>query len=640
MRRSRVNRRDFVKLSAGAAAAAAVAACSTPVATPTTAPAAPTQAPAAATATTAAPAAAATPTAAAKPTAAPAGAATPTAAAAPAGLKAIPRNRTMISAGLGGEHVGGYTDIDNQNSYLVGMSRGGHNTGAAEPLFHYMMLSDKFIPWLAESYKYNDAFNEVAIKIRSGVYWSDGTPFTAKDVAFTANLLLATPELLNAAEWKRRIKEVKVADDLNITFTLNQRDPQFIHEILTFWASSGDLMLPEHVWKGQDAKTFKNFDIAKGWPLATGPWKIAASTVQQKIWDLDPNWWGAKTGFKPLPKVERLIFLPGMNEITMAQMSVVNELDIAFSMTPQNMKLIQSQNKKIVTNGDKAPFGFVDWWPIGLGVNGMTAPWGDKDMRWALSYMINRDEIVQFAFQGYTTPLAIPVPNYPNLVKFEESIKDLLQQYPTTKYDPAKAESILKTKGYTKGADGFYVKDGKQLALEIVTFPQHPSCTPSVPIVTQQLRRAGINATFQLPADFSQRIQTGQAVGFIWGHGGSLRDPFKTLDLLYHKRHVVPNGQNSFGRNMYKWSNDEFSGVVDQMGKLASDDPMMTTLGRKAYEIWLPELPDIMLVQTVIQCPLNTTYWTNWPREGNLYADPGQWFRTAEVMWGGLQTAQ
>ena len=61
----------------------------------------------------------------------------------------------------------------------------------------------------------------------------------------------------------------------------------------------------------------------------------------KKIWDLRNDWWAAETGFQEQPEVERLIFLPGMNEITMAQMMIANEIDMAFSMTPTNMKLIQ-----------------------------------------------------------------------------------------------------------------------------------------------------------------------------------------------------------------------------------------------------------------------------------------------------------
>ena len=47
-----------------------------------------------------------------------------------------------------------------------------------------------------------------------------------------------------------------------------------------------------------------------------------------------------------------------------------------------------------------------------------------------------------------------------------------------------------------------------------------------------------------LPADFVTRIQTGQAKAFLWGHGGSMRDPYATLDNLYHIRHVKPTGES------------------------------------------------------------------------------------------------
>ena len=58
---------------------------------------------------------------------------------------------------------------------------------------------------------------------------------------------------------------------------------------------------PEDVWKGQDAKTFKNYDPAKGWPLVTGAYKLVATNVEQKMWDRRDDWWGKKIGFKELP---------------------------------------------------------------------------------------------------------------------------------------------------------------------------------------------------------------------------------------------------------------------------------------------------------------------------------------------------
>jgi peptide/nickel transport system substrate-binding protein len=500
-------------------------------------------------------------------------------------------------------------------------------------------MKDEFINWNGESYEYNADFTEVTVKIRNGVMWSDGTPFTSNDIAFTIDTHLATPELTLAGDLKKRVKGVTVVDPQTVKVALNATDPQFVFDIFTFRADVGLHIMPEHVWKGQDPKTFKFYDADKGWPIGTGPYKLVGATIQQKIWDLDPNWWAAKTGFKPLPKVERMIFLPGMNEITMAQMLVTNEIDQAFSLTPGNMKLVQSQNPKITTSNSKPPFGYMDWWPIGLGLNHEVEPFGDKDIRWALSYSINRDQIVKYAFQGFTSVSSLPFPPYPGMLPFFDSVKDLLQQYDTQKYDLNKVNEIMTGKGYAKDGDGMWTKDGQRITFDIITFPQHPSCTPTVPIVTEQLRQAGFDATFSLPADFAARPRTGQAAAFVWGHGGSMRDPWKTLDFLYHANKFKPTGTDNLGFGLYRWKNQEFSTIVDKMSQLQFDDPKMKDLFHQAMEIWLPELPDPQLVQTVIAVPMNTTYWTNWPSAQNYYIHEGFWHRTAALQVQGLQPA-
>jgi peptide/nickel transport system substrate-binding protein len=347
---------------------------------------------------------------------------------------------------------------------------------------------------------------------------------------------------------------------------------------------------------------------------------LVYTDVQRKIWDLRPDWWGAETGFQPLPRVERLVFLPGMDENTMVQLISNNEIDLAFSFTAQNMELAQSQNPAITTFSDEPPYGFLDWWPIGLGFNTTIPPFDDPDIRWAISYSLD-------------------YPAYPGLQPFMDSIADLLEQYPTTEFNLDKAAEIMEGKGYTKDGEGFWVKDGERVTFEIITFPQHPSATPQAPIVTEQLRRAGFNASFLLPADFVTRVQTGSAVAFLWGHGGSMRDPYATLERVYHMKHFKPTGEAAT-TNYYRWQNQELSDITDQMTSIAEDDPRLHDLFRQAMEIWLPNLPDIMLTETVILLPRNTTYWQNWPTPDNDYVHEGFWHRTAMLLWVNLEPVE
>src|SRR5262249_40387381 len=129
---------------------------------------------------TTAPAAAPTTAPAAAPTAAP----TTAPAAQPAAQPAqVARNRQLILMWAGKD--GKYTDFELWNPFAPAAN---HQNGPGlfhEPLFYYSGFQDKMIPWLAESYQYSPDFKQLTIKTRSGITWSDGQPFSAKDVAFT-----------------------------------------------------------------------------------------------------------------------------------------------------------------------------------------------------------------------------------------------------------------------------------------------------------------------------------------------------------------------------------------------------------------------------------------------------------------------
>src|SRR5437870_4400554 len=188
-------RRRFL-LSAGLLGAAGLlAACSQ------AAPAAPTAAPAAAAKPTTAPAAAPTAvpaTAAAKPAATSAPAPAPTvaaaakpttapAAAASGALKEVPRNRQLLLSQGGTQ--GKYQDYDLWNAYALGAN---HQTGpnlTHEPLAFYSGFGDKEYLWLATGYEYTPDFKQLTIKLRNGVKWSDGQPFSADDVVYTLSTL-------------------------------------------------------------------------------------------------------------------------------------------------------------------------------------------------------------------------------------------------------------------------------------------------------------------------------------------------------------------------------------------------------------------------------------------------------------------
>ena len=123
-------------------------------------------------------------------------------------VKKVPRNRTFISVGGGGEALQQFTDQESMNPYFLGHISAHGAQVIFEPLYFYNYLQDQEIPWLAESYQYNKDFTELTIKIRPNAAWSDGQPFTARDVAFTLNMLRDNaPELRYATEIKKWVKK-------------------------------------------------------------------------------------------------------------------------------------------------------------------------------------------------------------------------------------------------------------------------------------------------------------------------------------------------------------------------------------------------------------------------------------------------
>lgn len=549
----------------------------------------------------------------------------------------VPREETLILVGVGGEAMNQFADVENVNVYLTNgsLSRSGYQV-VYEPLAMYNMLGGEETPWLAESWEYNADFTEITVKIRPGVLWSDGTPFTAADPAFTLTMLRDAPATVGfASDMNQWIKDAVALDDLTLLITLNEGNPRFFFSYLTHNADNGVLIMPKHIWEGQDPETFTNFDLSKGWPISTGPYKLVSSTAQQKVWDRRDDWWGATTGFRSLPAPRRLIFLPAFEESRMAQLMIANEADISLNLTPANMQTVFVQNPKIITHsGQEPPYGYTDWWPIGLGFNCLTPPFDDPEIRWAISYALDRDALVQFAYRGAGEPTTVPFPYYPPLMEYIESISDLLEQYPTAAFDTAKTDEILTRKGYAKDGDGFYAKDGQRLSVPITTFNV---LADLVAFVSEQLQQAGIESTFQLPTDFYTRLTLGDAPAWLFGHGGSVRDPYFTL-RLYHSRYVKPTGEAATPA-FYRWSNPDYDAIVDQMGNIGQDDPALKDLFRQAMEIWLPNLPDVQLVQFFHRIPMNTTYWTNWPTAENPYINGAFWHRTFLLVLTQLQSA-
>jgi peptide/nickel transport system substrate-binding protein len=553
-----------------------------------------------------------------------------------ADLREVPRNRTMILV-WSGSREGRWVDWDLWNPYSIGSNHQNGPNLIYEPLAYYSAFADKTYPWLAESHEFAPDFKRLTIKTRSGVSWSDGQPFSAEDVAYTLNTLRDIgPKVRWGVDVQQAMEKATAADPNTVVVEFKIPAPRFFF-FMTYKYDIGVYIVPKHIFEGQDWTSFKHFDLAKKWPVTTGPWQVADASPQQKLFDRRPTWWAAERKLAPLPAVERNIWLPFAGEQQAAQALITNQLDAGTGMQPATFPTVFRQNPKVITyTGQKSPYGYMDWWPISLYLNNERAPFNDKDVRWALSYYIDRQQLIDVAYLGACTASKLPMPPYPPLMPYFDAVKDMLAKYDTNEFAPKKADALLAAKGFKKSADGFWTDgEGKRLNVDIIGFG---ASGPAMgPVLVEMLKRRGVDSSMALPPDFDDRFQKGQFDGAIYGHGGSINEPYATMRLYQSASIAVPGAHQA---NFSRWKNAEYDKLVDDAYGVAPDDTKkLIDIWRRAMEIWLPELPDIQLVQNYHRIPWNTSYWKHWPIEKDSYVNGAHWHLTfAMVLWS-LQPA-
>jgi peptide/nickel transport system substrate-binding protein len=547
-----------------------------------------------------------------------------------ADLPQVARDRTIILTWGGRE--GRWVDWDLWNPYAIGSNHQNGPNLIYEPLAYYSAFADKTYMWLAENYEFTPDFKRLTINTRAGIAWSDGQPFSAEDVAYTLNSLRDLgPKVRWGVDVQQAVEKATAVDPNRLVVEFKIPAPRFFF-FMTYKYDIGVYIVPKHIFEGQDWTTFKHFDLDKKWPVTTGPWQVVEASPQQKVFDRRPAWWAAERKLAPLPSVERNISLPSTGEQQGAQALITNQLDAGNAIQPATFPTVFRQNPKIITyTGQKSPYGYMDWWPISLYVNNERPPFNDKDVRWALSYYIDRQQLIEVGYLGANTASKLPMPPYPPLMPYFDAVKDLLAKYDTNEFAPKKGDALLTAKGFKKDAEGFWADgEGKHLSVNIIGFGAGGSAIG--PVLVEMLKRRGIDSSMALPPDFDDRFQKGQFDAAIYGHGGSVNEPYATMRLYQSASIAVPGAHQA---NFSRWKNAEYDKLVDEAYGVAPEDTKrLSEIWRRAMEIWLPELPDIQLVQNYHRIPWNTTYWKNWPTEDNAYVNGAHWHLTfAMVLW-------
>lgn len=322
-------------------------------------------------------------------------------------------------------------------------------------LFNALVTYDKdgkVIPELCESYQFIDD-TTLVFHLKRDVTWSDGVPFSAKDIVFTYETILSPTIYTPYSSGFMHILHVKSLDDF--TVEVKYKYPYF--KALEVWMME---ILPQHLLKDEKDLMTSKFNQA---PLGTGPYTLGSFSISKDI-VLEAN----KNYFIHKPNLDKIIFHYLPDKSAEFLMLKSKKLDVG-SLTPLQLeRQIDDELKKNYTIYEDIAHNFSY-----LGFNLQNEKFKNPKVREALSLAIDRQELVDILYFGHGKVCNGPF--LPGTGAFNETVK-------SPKPDIKRAKELLKEAGYD---------ENHPLEFELSTSASG-SGSYSAQILQHQLKKSGV----------------------------------------------------------------------------------------------------------------------------------------------------
>jgi peptide/nickel transport system substrate-binding protein len=298
-------------------------------------------------------------------------------------------------------------------------------------------------PGLAKSWTVSDDGKTYDFTLRSGVTFSDGTPFTADDAAFSINYV-KTKWTVGVAKAMDAVTSATAVSPTELKVVLSQPNALWLFKMTT---RIGAMMSPKHV------DSLATEAIGTG-PFTVGAWVHGVSITLNR----NDAYWGPKALEKSI------VFTYFSDPTAMNNALLTGDIQVITTVqTPQALAQFGDTSKYTVINGTTNG-------KVMMTLNDARPPLNDVRVRQAINYALDKQAIVKAAWAGYGTPIgAHEVPTDPWYV-------DLANRYP---HDVAKAKELLKEAGQSN------------LTLRLA-LPPVPYAAKAAPIIVSQLAEAGI----------------------------------------------------------------------------------------------------------------------------------------------------
>ncbi len=326
----------------------------------------------------------------------------------------------------------------------------------------------KPVPSLAESFEISADGKTYTFKLRKGVKWHDGKPFSSDDVVFSFTKLL--PEVNPRARINfARVEKVTAPDADTVVLQLKDPFPPFIYAFDVATAP----ILPKHVYDGTDYRA----NPANNNPIGTGPFKLKEWKKGSYIHLVRHEEY-----FKPgKPYLDELIFqvVPDAGQRVVALETQKVHL-AAFS----DIEWFEVQRLKAMPHLELTTKGYEMYAPVSwLDMNHSRKPFDDPRFRKAMMHAHDREFMRDKLFFGLGRTANGPINS---VTQFYD--EKALTKYP---YDLKKAEALLEEMGLKKGAGGMRAK------VEMIVMPYGEVWQRVAEYSKQQLRRIGVDVVLK-----------------------------------------------------------------------------------------------------------------------------------------------
>ena len=462
---------------------------------------------------------------------------------------------------------------------------------------------------LAESFSYNDDLTAVTFKIRDGVKWSDGQPFTANDVLFTFNMLKDHPELDLNAIWTQ-IKGVTV-DGNNVTVDFNASNSGLIYKLVQVY------VVPEHVWKDvADPSTFTNDQK----PVGSGPMtEITRFTPQEYMQCRNPNYWDAANLF-----VDCMRFPQIAGNDQALTVVTKGELDWFGSFLPDIEKTY------VGLDPDHNAYWFPGGSMVVFNLNmqtknaGNAKAFNDIAFRRAFSMAMDRQAMVDIAGYGYPTLNEYPSGLGAAFHAWNNPQVDA-EYGQFSKYNIDAAKALLAEAGYKDvTGDGFLeTPDGQKISFDIIVPNGWTDWVNTVQLAVEGLTQIGIEGRLSTPEEgpWDNMLKSGDFdVGINSIRGGVT--PHFMFDLALYSANVGKTRQAAS-----HYSNPELDKLLDSFYQ-TSDEAEQHKIMDEVQMIIGRDLPYVAVFNNPLWYEYSTKRFTGWFNADNPVARP--------VVYGGV----